>query len=159
MMRCIYLFPPSFLHGIYMVSKCWLCIQKDFTKRMLRSAWYFCCYNVEQFVLSVLSKNSWRDTVFFQRLVCDWLPGYQRPEESTFPFWFCLSPQQFEKKRRDGGRRDGCSWLLRSLSHSVRQCCLWALLGYFFAFALRRKKYFWRSRINMLQLFKCILSF
>lgn len=133
-----------FYTGIDMVSKSWLHVWKGFappgTLVVTRSA--VCSFGAFWKQL--------RRRCVFQRLGCDWLPGYQRPRESTLPFWFCLWE----------GREGGCSWCIEvtlTLTGVMMPACM--LLGYFFAFVLRRKNYFWNPRINLLWPFKGILPF
>lgn len=145
MMRFICPFPPSFLS---ILALTWF-PRADFMygKASLRLVLWLS--HVAQFVLLVLSENSWGDAVFFSIWAATDCQATRDHGKALSPFDFAYG--------REGG---GCSWCIEvtlTLTGVMMPACM--LLGYFFAFVLRRKNYFWNPRINLLWSFKGILPF
>lgn len=161
MMRFIYPFhpssPPPFLYWNLHDFQVLTLYMERLSKENAWLSLVLLLFRVEQFVLLVLSKNSWRDAVFFSvwSVTDCQATGDQRKVPS--PLDFAYLPNCLKEGEGRKGKRWGAVDVLRSLSHLVRWCCLCVLLGSFSAFVLKRKNYSWSPRINLLQPFKGIL--
>lgn len=104
--------------GIDMVSKSWLHVWKGFTKNASLSLVLWLS-RVAQFVLLMLSKNSWGDAVFFSVWAATDCQATRDHGKALSPFDFAM----------------GCSWCIEvtlTLGGVMMPACM--LLGYFFAF-------------------------